>query len=127
MAMGHYPYFVSRRNSSLPDKTKSRRNVCNLIEEKWHVHFTRSERDVLLEMVNLWFDCVNDAVPVISPGREILALAVECSTRTVARTLSILRGHGIITAVAYPNGGTIATSYTVDVDAIFALMAGASA
>lgn len=79
---------------------------------------TKSERDVLLVVVNLWFyhKCGRDGF--IHPGRNKIAKRADVSVVTVARALARLRAYGFVDAVDYAKGGRKATRYFVDLDCI---------
>lgn len=80
---------------------------------------TKSERDILMAVVNLWFAHRYKA-GFIHPGRERLAKKAKVkSVKTVTRALARFCHMGFIEAGAYPKGGTgKATHYRVNLEAI---------
>lgn len=79
---------------------------------------TKSERDILLAVVNLWF-ARRYRDGFIRPGRKLVAKKVRVSVVTVARAFSLFRSLGFMEAVAYEKGGTgKATHYVVNLTAI---------
>jgi len=77
--------------------------------------FTKSERDIITAMVNLWFYHKSGPKGYIHPGRTKLAKKARCSIRTVSACLTKLRASGVVKAVANPNGeGQHPTYYTVN-------------
>ena len=99
-------------------KSKSceeQRQIRRIIRKINRDQLTKSELDVLMVLVNLWFYHRNGPHGFIRPGREAIAKkAGRISVVTVARSLSRLRGLGIIKPVAYAKGGQNATRYTMD-------------
>lgn len=95
--------------------------------------FTKSERDVTLALLNLWFHW--RAKGVIRPTRGILAKKADVSVRTVASTISRLRDSRILVPLSSGSGGrSKATDYRLseyrllefcgaDLDAIFSELA----
>lgn len=82
--------------------------------------FSRSEREVILAVVNLWFYHKNGLKGYIHPGRKLLAKRADVSIRTVATTLGKLRDAGVLQAIANRKGeGQKPTHYTVDLIALF--------
>lgn len=91
--------------------------------------FSKSERDVALAIVNLWFHW--KAKGAIRPTRETLAKKADVSVRTVAGTVAKLRDAQILVPLSGGNGGrSKATEYRLseyrllefcgaDLDAIF--------
>lgn len=77
--------------------------------------FTKSERDVCLAMVNLWFHHKGGPKGYIHPGRALLAKRAKCTEKTVSRSLAKLRAIGAIIPLNEPNGGRIATRYQVSI------------
>ena len=74
-------------------------------------HLTKSERQVTLMIVNLWF-YHKSGEGVIYPGREKIAKKLRVSVRTVASTLAILREAGALKVVSHlKGGGRAATRY----------------
>lgn len=80
---------------------------------------TKSERDILMALVNLWF-AHRYKSGFIHPGREWLAKKAKVkSVKTVSRALSLFRDTGWVEAGAYQKGGTgKATHYRVNLEAI---------
>lgn len=80
---------------------------------------TKSQRDILMALVNLWF-AHRYKSGSIHPGRDLLAKKSKVkSVKTVSRALSLFCDKGWIEAVAYQKGGTgKATHYRVKLEAI---------
>ena len=66
--------------------------------------FTKSERDVILALVNHWFNHRRSTKGVIHPGRTKLAAKSKTSVATVKRTLAMLRDNAVLDATAHLNG-----------------------
>lgn len=79
---------------------------------------TKSERDVLMVMVNLWFYHKGGPKKYINPGRAKIAKKADVCEATARRALKTLRDFGVIHAIAYENGGHRRTHYRVDLMAI---------
>jgi hypothetical protein len=77
--------------------------------------FTKSERDVVLALMNHWFAQRSGEKPFIHPGRDKLARKARVAVKTVSRCLDMLRREGAITAVGHLHGlHGMATEYTVN-------------
>jgi len=84
--------------------------------------FTKSERDVMLALVNHWFAHRAKDDGIIHPGRKKLAKKAKVSLKTVSRCLGMLRENNAIIAVAHLHGmNGNATEYAVDTAAFFKL------
>lgn len=81
--------------------------------------FSRTERDVALAILNLWFHHRGaQMMGVIRPGRKYLAKHCGCCVRTVASVLKRLREANILLTIAYAKGGRRATQYRLDTHAL---------
>lgn len=81
--------------------------------------FTKSQRDVVLYIANLWLHHRNGREGVIRPGRERIAKKANVSVRTVASVMADMRDAGVLIPVAYPKGGRRATQYKMRISKIF--------
>lgn len=89
--------------------------VRRIIRKIRRVMLTKSERDILMAVVNLWFHHANGPLGYIHPGCETLANRANVSVITVKRALSRLRDYGVISAINHAKGGrNHATDYTVN-------------
>jgi len=80
---------------------------------------TKSDRDITVAIVNLWFHHRNGPKGYIHPGRKHLAKKARVTIMTVARCLAKLRAGGMITPVRNLHGeGQNPTHYTVNIHAI---------
>ena len=78
--------------------------------------FTKSERDVTLAIVNLWFHHKDGPKGYIHPGREALAKRTGITVKTVSRTLGKLRAiEAIVPLTALKGNRHEATRYVVDI------------
>lgn len=101
-----------RGSKSAQEANYLRRIICKSTK------LTKSERDVLLVIVNLWLHHRYGPEGVIRPGRKFIAKRADVCLNTVKRSLSRFRDMGIIWAVQYAQGGTKATRYKVDLLAL---------
>lgn len=99
-------------------QAKEQAEIRRIIRKTGRDLLSKSERDVLITIVNLWFYHKGGPEGYIHPGCEKIAKRSKVSVVTVKRTLSLLREHGIVVALAYANGGRKATRYTVDLTAL---------
>ena len=67
-------------------------------------NMTKSDRDITLAIVNLWFHHRNGPKGYIHPGRKHLAKKANVSIITVARCLTRLRDSHVILAIKNPKG-----------------------
>ena len=80
---------------------------------------TKSDRDITLAIVDLWFFHKNGRKKYIHPGRRKLAKKAKVTIITVARCLAKLRAAGILTVIKNPRGeGQKPTQYTVNIHAL---------
>lgn len=79
---------------------------------------TKTERDITVFLLNLWFRHENGPKGYIHPGRPLIAKKCQCTVKTASRTLAKLRAAGIIVPLNEPNGGRTATQYVVDMAAL---------
>jgi len=78
--------------------------------------FSKSERDVTMALVNVWFHHRNGPKGFIHPSREQIAKKTGVSVKAVSRTFALLRDLDVLRAVSSIKGGHgKATQYTVDV------------
>ncbi|MTH96560.1 helix-turn-helix transcriptional regulator [Roseibium sp. RKSG952] len=77
---------------------------------------SRSHRDVLMKLANVWIYHKNKGV--IRPARHVIAKAVGCSVRTVSAALDILRKASILTVKRFGKGGRKPTEYALSFDKI---------
>lgn len=78
---------------------------------------TKSERDVLLALVNLWFYHRTKAHPEFHPGRKKIAKKSDVSLRTVDSAIVKFKALGVLLVVGYPKGGgRCATRFALDLD-----------
>jgi hypothetical protein len=109
------------------DFSKSRRadeqrHIRKVIRRIHRDDLTKSQRDVLMILVNTWFYHENGPKPYIHLGIKRIAKKAGCSEPTAKRAMSVLRDLRIINAIAYLRGGTgCATRYTIDTKRILAL------
>lgn len=99
----------------------------NLIRQAVRSHrgFTKSERDVTLALINVWFHHKDGAEGYIHPGRRLLASRARVSQRTVTSLLARLRDAGVLVVLGHLNGGPhMATQYAVNEMALLDLCAG---
>lgn len=82
--------------------------------------FTKTERDIMIFMLNLWFHHENGPKGYIHPGRALIAQKCQCTTKTASRTLAKLRAAAIIVSLNEPKGGRLATQYVLDISALAA-------
>ena len=75
---------------------------------------SRSERDVLLCLANLWFYHRSGPSAEMHPGCDRIAKRAKVSVITVKRALKLFRERRVIIALAYLEGGRKATRYTMD-------------
>lgn len=75
---------------------------------------SRSERDVLMALVNLWFYHRSGPTGEMHPGCDRIAKRAKVSVITVKRSLKLFRERRVLTALAYLEGGRKATRYTMD-------------
>lgn len=81
--------------------------------------FKKSERDIVLVLVNLWFQHRNGPKGFIHPGREKLAKRTGYSVWTVSHCLKMLRSAEVLEATEYERGqGQHATRYKLDLVAL---------
>ncbi|MEN9924035.1 MAG: hypothetical protein RL268_161 [Pseudomonadota bacterium] len=77
---------------------------------------TRSERDILISLLNFWWHHKDAGRNVFHPGREKLAKRAKVTVKTVARCLKKLRDAGVLVTVSHPRGGWgTATQYRVEI------------
>jgi hypothetical protein len=82
-------------------------------------NMTKSDRDITLAIVNLWFHHRNGPKGYIHPGRKHLAKKANVSIITVARCLTRLRDSHVILAIKNPKGeGQKPTQYVVNIHAL---------
>ena len=80
---------------------------------------TKSERDVLLALTNMWMHHKGGRGEV-HPGREKLAHRAGVTTKTVSRCLSKFRDAGVLSVVSNLKGGWgKATRYEVNLVSLF--------
>ncbi len=80
---------------------------------------TKSDRDITVALVNLWFYHRNGPKGYIYPGRKRLAKKARVTIKTVSRCLAKLRAGGMVTPVENLYGeGQNPTHYTVNIHAI---------
>lgn len=78
--------------------------------------FTKSERDIVLCVVNQWFHHKGSAKGYIHPGRKRIAKQAGVTVKSVSRCLAMLRAAGAIEALnGVSGGGQIATKYVVHI------------
>jgi hypothetical protein len=78
---------------------------------------SRSERDVLMVLVNLWFH--HRGKGFIRPGKPLLVRRAKVSESTVSRALVKFKEMGLIAPLRYAaGGGRCATHYSVDTSLI---------
>ena len=76
---------------------------------------TKSERDVALALLDIWFQHRNGPNGCIYPSRETIANRARVSVKTVSRTLDMLRRIGALVVVSNTNGGrNRATQYRIN-------------
>lgn len=85
--------------------------------------FTKFERDIILALVNHWFEKRNRDGGVIHPGRQKLAKkAGGVSIKTVSRCLNALRQEGVLGVHGHLDGkGGKATEYSLAIHKLTAL------
>lgn len=84
--------------------------------------FTKSERDIITAIVNLWFHHKSSAEPVIYPRRAKLCKMTKTAPRTVSRCLAMLRDAGVIVGGQdVKRGRYVAASYTLNLFPLFQL------
>ena len=77
---------------------------------------TKSDRDITIALVNLWFYHKGGAKKYIHPGRKHLAKKAGVTVKTVSRCLARLRTAQIISPIKNPRGeGQKPTQYTVNI------------
>lgn len=87
--------------------------------------FSKSERDVTLAILNMWFHHRNGPKGFIHPSRKMIAKKADVSVKTVSRTLAMLRGFGALVPVSGTRGGkSHATQYKVDDLGLYQLCGG---
>lgn len=79
---------------------------------------TKTERDITVFLLNLWFRHANGPKGYIHPGRNLIAKKCGCTTKTASRTLGKLRASGIIIPLNDPKGGRLSTQYIIDVSSL---------
>lgn len=95
-----------------------RRLIRNTVRK---AELTKSERDIILALVNHWFHHRGTGKP-IHPGRAKLARLAGVTEKTVSRTLGKLRAASVITPLSNLNGGyRTATKYHLNIDALMTL------
>lgn len=95
-------------------RAEEQRYIRRVIRRIHRDKLTKSQRDVLMVLVNTWF--YHEAGPrgYIHLGTSKIAKKAGCAQITVKRALTVFRDLGIIRAVAYLKGGTgKATQYRV--------------
>lgn len=81
--------------------------------------FTKSERDITLVLVNMWFHHRNGPKGYIHPGRERIAKRANVSVWTVAKCLALLRETKALRVVGHARGeGQRPTQYLLDISAL---------
>lgn len=115
MAVIAFDFSTSRR-------ADEQRRIRKVIRRIHRDQLTKTQRDVLMALVNTWFYHENGPKPYIHLGVKRIAKKVGCSEPTVKRALAVLRDLSVIKAIAYLQGGTgCATRYTVDTHRIIDL------
>ncbi|MFQ6755325.1 hypothetical protein V6Z72_13325 [Cereibacter sphaeroides] len=79
---------------------------------------TKSERDVLMAVVNLWFYHRSGPEGIMHPGCDKIRRRAKVSIITVKRSLKLFRERRVLRAVAYEKGGRKATRYVMDLVAL---------
>lgn len=83
---------------------------------------TKSDRDITLALVNLWFYHRNGHKKYIHPGRKHLAKKAGVGISTVSRCLSKLRQAQAIIPIKSPRGeGQRPTQYVVNIHSLLVL------
>lgn len=81
---------------------------------------TKTEKDLTIAIVNLWFHHRNGPRGYIHPSKKVLAKKAKCSVRTVATCLTKLRNVGALRPVSHMRGGKgFSTRYKVNLRSLF--------
>ena len=115
---GHYPdsgvnFNAKRKSFKDSQEAAFRRVVRDCIKGG---PLTKSERDVTLALVNIWFHHRNGPKGFIHPSREQIAKKTGVTVKTVSRTMGLLRDLEVLKPVSGIKGGQgKSTQYKVDV------------
>ena len=78
--------------------------------------FTKSERDITLALVDLWFHHKGGPKPYIHPSRAKVGRKAGVTEKTVSRALAMLRAANVLTAISGTKGGQgRATQYRLNI------------